>query len=460
MTARILVVDDDVDLRRLLTRQLERRGFETVAVGSAEEASDALANAGIDAVLTDVSMRGMGGIEFCKRVAAMGTGIPVLMLTAYGSMETAVEALRAGASDFITKPVDVEVLVFGLERALERRRLHEEVRRLREAVPVHARNRDLIGESDVMRRAFDTLQRVAGTDVSVLVTGASGTGKEVAARFVHEQSARRSGPFVAVNCSALPDALLESELFGHRRGAFTGAATDREGLVVGAHGGTLFLDEIGELPRELQPKLLRALQERRVRPVGSDAEVDVDVRLVTATNRDLDQLVAEGAFREDLFYRINVVSVRLPALAARGNDTLLLAQHFVGIHAARMNKRVRGLSPPVAAALLAYAWPGNVRELGNCIERAVALTEHEELTLADLPPRVLGDEPASVLPTAESTEELPPLAEVERRYVLRVFDACGGSASRTAQVLGVDRKTLYRRLEQYRKTNGGRAGAD
>jgi two-component system response regulator HydG len=288
----------------------------------------------------------------------------------------------------------------------------------------------------------------------VLITGETGTGKEVVARALHRRGRRRERPFVAVNCAAMPEPLLESELFGHARGAFTDARTARTGLFVQAHGGTLFLDEIADLPLGLQPKLLRALQERTVRPVGADAVVPFDVRLVTATNRDLESAVEERRFREDLYFRINVIHIELPPLRARGSDVLLLAQHYVDHYAARSGKRVTGLSPAAAERLLTYAWPGNVRELQNCVERAVALTQYERIAVDDLPEKIRSYRRSHVLVASDDPSELVPMEEVERRYVLRVIEAVGGNKTLAARILGFDRKTLYRKLERYDASGG------
>jgi DNA-binding NtrC family response regulator len=293
---------------------------------------------------------------------------------------------------------------------------------------------------------YELIDRVADSDTSVLITGESGTGKEVAARALHARGRRHSGPFVAINCAAMPEALLESELFGHVRGAFTDAKTSRSGLFVKADGGTLFLDEVGELPLTLQPKLLRALQERTVRPVGGEAEVAFDARIVAATNRDLELAVEEGRFREDLYYRLNVIGLELPPLRARGNDVLLLAQRFLEHFATRSGKRVVGLSPAVAQRLLAYSWPGNVRELQNCIERAVALTAYEQLTVEDLPDRIRDYRAPNPQTQSQDVSELVSLEEMERRYIQRVLETVGGSRTLASRILGVDRKTLYRKL--------------
>jgi two-component system response regulator HydG len=308
---------------------------------------------------------------------------------------------------------------------------------------------DLLGASPAMQQVYDLLERVVDSESSVLITGETGTGKELVARALHRRGRRSGGPFVAVNCAAMPEALLESELFGHARGAFTDARTARTGLFLKASGGTLFLDEIAELPPALQPKLLRALQERTVRPVGDDTEVPFDVRLITATNRDLDSAVAERRFREDLYFRVNVIHVELPPLRARGSDVLLLAQHSIDRYAAQAGKHVAALSQAAAERLLAYSWPGNVRELQNCIERAVALTNFDRITVEDLPEKIRSYRRSHVVVASDDPSELVPLEEVERRYILRVMEAVGRNKTLAAHVLGLDRKTLYRKLERY-----------
>jgi two-component system response regulator HydG len=364
-------------------------------------------------------------------------------------MDAAVAAMRAGAYDFITKPAELDALDLALSRAVQHRALREEVKRLRRVVADGDGSRDALGESPEMRSLHALVARVAPVDASVVVTGETGTGKEVVARLLHSQSTRSNGPFVAINCAALPAQLLESELFGHERGAFTDAKARRTGLFVQAHGGTIFLDEIGALPLELQPKLLRALEERVVRPVGGNAEVAFDARLVAATNEDLETAIEAGRFREDLYFRLNVIHIPLPPLRVRGNDVLLLAQQFIDRYASRLGKRVGGLTSAAAEKLLAYAWPGNVRELQNCIERAVALTQYESLTVDDLPEKVRSYESARLVVDLDHPGEFVPMAEIERRYVLRVLAAVSGNKAEAARILGLDRKTLYRKLERY-----------
>ncbi|NOK00826.1 MULTISPECIES: sigma-54 dependent transcriptional regulator [Myxococcus] len=448
MPGRVLVVEDEREMRAMLEKGLTRRGFTPVALPSADEALVRLAAEDFDVVLTDLRMPGMDGLALCERIALNRPDIPVVVVTAFGSLETAVAAIRAGAYDFVTKPIDVDALVLVLERAVQHRALREEVRRLRQELGRREDSGTVVGESPAMKQAYALIDRVADLDSTVLITGESGTGKEVAARAVHTRGRRKDGPFVAINCAAMPEALLESELFGHAKGAFTDAKAARTGLFVQANGGTLFLDEVGELPLTLQPKLLRALQERTVRPVGGDTEVSFDARIVAATNRDLELAVEEDRFREDLYYRLNVIGVELPPLRARGNDVLALSQRFIEQFASRTGKRVLGLSPAAAQRLLAYGWPGNVRELQNCLERAVALTSFEEITVDDLPERVRNYSQPRVVPETQDASELVTLEQLERRYIHRVLEAVGGSRTLAARILGVDRKTLYRKLER------------
>ena len=446
MSGRILVVDDEQSMCEALAAGLAPRGFSVRWETSAEAGLALLETAEVDVVLSDLNMRGMDGLALCERIVANRPDLPVVVITAFGSLETAIAAIRAGAYDFITKPVKMDALAVALARAVQHRSLGEEVKRLRRLVGETQRFEELIGDSPAMRKLHQLLDRVADSDASVLITGESGTGKEVVAKALHRRGNRKDGPLVAINCAAMPEQLLESELFGHVRGAFTDARAARTGLFVQANGGTLLLDEIGDLPLALQPKLLRALQERTVRPIGGSEEVAFDVRLVATTNRDLESAVEEGLFREDLYFRINVIPVETPPLRARGNDVLLLAQHFLVHFAEKARKSVTGLSPPAAERLLAYAWPGNVRELQNSMERAVALTQYEQITVDDLPEKIRAYRPSHVLIAADDPSELVPLEEMERRYILRVMEAVGGNRTLAAKVLRIGRKTLYRKL--------------
>jgi two-component system response regulator HydG len=447
---RVLVVDDEKAMADAMADDLTSRGFESLAATSADAAFSMLAQGDdVDVLVTDLNMRGMSGVDLCERVVQNRPDVPVIVVTAFGSMETAVATLRAGAFDFLTKPFDMAELAIAVERAVQHRRLREEVKRLRQAVEESRKFEELVGASAAMKDVYGLIDRVAGTDATVLVTGETGTGKELAARAIHRRSRRREAPMVTVNCAAIPPSLFESELFGHEKGAFTDAKTDRKGLFVQAHGGTLFLDELGEMPLDMQVKLLRALESRAVRPVGGKGEIPFDVRLVAATHTDLLASIEEGTFREDLYYRVDVVELAMPPLRARGTDALLLAQVFLEQFASQHRKLVRGLSPPVAERLLAYAWPGNVRELRNCIERAVALTCFEDLVVEDLPAHVREYTATHVLVASNDPSELVSLAEVERRYIERVMQTVGGNKRQAARVLGLDRTTLYRKLERW-----------
>jgi two-component system response regulator HydG len=370
-------------------------------------------------------------------------------------METAIAAIRVGAYDFVNKPIDPHFLSLAVGRAVQHRKLHKELKRLRDAVDGTAATSGIVGSSAAMRRVHETIARIADGDASVLIHGETGTGKELLAKAIHAASPRKAGPFVAINCAAVPAALLESELFGHARGAFTDAKAERAGLFVQANGGTLFLDEIAEMPLAMQAKLLRALQERTVRPVGANAEVSFDARIVAATNRDLEEEVSEKRFREDLFYRVNVVRIDVPPLRDRSSDVLELAQHFLTRHAERAGTTPLSVSTEAAKKLVAYAWPGNVRELENCTERAVAFARYEQITVDDLPEKVKNYQAERFAVTANDADEVITLAEVERRYVERVLALFGGNKSRAAEVLGIDRRTLYRKAALWQSKGTG-----
>jgi DNA-binding NtrC family response regulator len=452
MEPQVLVVDDDVAFGETLSIGLRGRGYRVVTATSPDAAVAVLQTEDIDVVLTDVNMGSVSGIALCERIVESHPDLPVIVLTAFGNLDSAVAAIRAGAYDFLSKPARLDAIGIALRRALERRDLRREVTRLRNEISPASRFGELVGESPAMREVYDLVRRVAGSAASVLVTGESGTGKEVIARALHRESGRR-GPFVAVNCAALPETLLENELFGHVRGAFTDAKEAREGLFQQAQGGTLLLDEIGELPLGLQPKLLRVLQERAVRPLGSAQEIPVDVRIVAATNRDLEAAIEapgdQHRFREDLYFRINVVQIPLPALRSRVSDILPLADHFMRDLAARSAKEIRGIAAPAVNKMLAYPWPGNVRELQNAMERAVALARSDQLTVEDLPERVRHYQPNHVVVATDDPSELCTLEEIERRYVLRVLEASGGNKALAARTLGIERKTLYRKLDAW-----------
>lgn len=447
MNGQVLVVEDDAAMRELVAEDLTERGWSVQSAADAVQAHAALERGGVDVLVTDIHLGRHSGLELCQQALARDPELPVIVITAFGSLETAVGAIRAGAYDFLTKPFPMEALGLTVERAARLRALKREVAELRMRVRSQQRGSRLDGVSPRMARLRESVAMVARSDVPVLLIGESGSGKELAAREVHELSRRAARPFVAENVSAIPANLIESALFGHVRGAFTGATGPREGLFRAADGGTLLLDEVGELPLELQPKLLRVLEEGRVRPVGADHEVAVDVRVLAATHRDLEQAVREGRFRQDLFYRLAVVEIPVPPLRARGADILLLAQRFLEQTAQEQGRDVRGLHHEAAARLLAWSWPGNVRELRNTMQRAVLMAQHPLILPADLPPRLQEQTLPPELPTRDTP--LLPLAEVERQHVLAVLAACGGHRTEAARVLGIGRKTLYRKLEAW-----------
>lgn len=450
MRGKILIVDDEQMMCEMLEDDLKRNGFHPTCYISAEKALDALKTESFDVLLTDLNLPNMNGIELCERVVSNRPDIPVIVITAFGSMETAIAAIRAGAYDFVTKPIDTQFLVLALDRAVKHHGLQEKVKLLCEALKKSHQFDELIGQSPPMRKLIDRLERVADTETSILITGETGTGKELVAQALHRRSRRHKGPFVAVNCAALPDALLESELFGHKSGAFTDAKTERKGLFFQANGGTLFFDEIGDFPLALQPKLLRSLEERCVRPIGGTSEINFDVRIIAATNRDIDTAIEENRFREDLYYRINVIQIDLPPLRDRGTDILLLAQHFIEQFAIRSDKQITGISNTASEKLLNYTWPGNVRELRNTIERAFALTAYEKISVDDLPEKISDYNASHFFVGSDKPSELVSVQEVERRYILHVLKTVGGNKTLAAKVLGLDRKTLYRKLQHYK----------
>jgi two-component system, NtrC family, response regulator AtoC len=444
---RVIAVDDDHAMTDVLGRQLSMEGFTIEVLTDPAAALRRIGETDFDVLLTDLRMRGMDGMELCRRTLDLRPGLPVIVVTAFGSLETAVEAIRAGAYDFLTKPYDMRAVALALDRAVAHGRLRAELQRLREDRAVSGRIDGLVGQSPAMQAVYDLIGRLADSDVTVLIRGESGTGKELVAHALHDHGRRAGAPFVAINCGALPENLLESELFGHARGAFTDAKSAREGLMMRAHGGTLFLDEIGDMPTGMQVKLLRALEGRKVRPVGSESELPWDGRVIAATHRDLERAVAEGRFREDLFFRLNVVEIELPPLRARGNDVLLIAEHALARDPAK--QRIRGLAPEAARLMLAYDWPGNVRELRNCIERAVALARFDQITAEDLPARIRNH--ANDRPPEEALlpEQFVSLEQLERQYIERVLQSVGHHQASAARILGIDRKTLYRKLQQW-----------
>ncbi len=425
----LLVVEDDDEMRAYLEEELRERGYLVLSAAGGREALERAASAAPDVVITDQMMPEMRGSDLLAELRARDRDLPIVIITAFGSIDSAVEAIKAGAHHYLAKPFRIEQLLVTVEGALREKRLKEELRRLRDAF--EEKRFTIVAHSPGMKKVLDLIQRAAAADTPVLLTGESGTGKELLARALHSQSPRRPGPFLAVNCSAIPETLLESQLFGHRRGAFTDAREDRRGLFQEATGGTILLDEIGDMPQSLQGKLLRVLQE--------------DVRIVAATNRDLETLVSDGRFRNDLYYRLNVITIRVPALRQRAEDLVPLVAHFLEKHGRRLGRSGCTLSPEAMGVLRRHHWPGNVRELENAIERALVLGRDDVLWIDDLP-ETLRARPAG----APHLDGRPvPLSEVEREYILRTLRTVHGNKAAAARLLGVDRKTLYRKLELY-----------
>lgn len=451
--ASILVVEDDVAMRDLLTEELAEAGYEVRAAGSAASGLEIARSDRFDVIITDLRMPEMDGFDLIRGVRVLADPPHVVMITAFGSIETAIRAVKLGAYDYITKPFEIEELILVVGKALSERELRSKVARLQREVEQRFGLGNIIANSPGMRDVVSLVQRIASSTASVLVTGESGTGKELIARGIHYNSPRATGPFVGVNLAAVPEGLIESELFGHKRGAFTDARADKTGLFVEADGGTMFLDEIGELALPLQAKLLRVLQEHEVRPVGATKNQRVDVRVVAATNKNLEEMLSEGSFREDLYYRLNVIHVDLPPLRARPEDVLPIAEHMLTqLGAKQTPQRTVRLSGEAQRLLLAYHWPGNVRELMNVLERGIALCHSDVISEDDLPLHVRERRPADFLGAAVARRMT--LSELEREFIEAVLADEAGNKTRAAQRLGLDRKTLYRKLDEYAKADG------
>jgi two-component system, NtrC family, response regulator HydG len=441
----ILVVDDEPSVRHSLASWFKKDGYDVATAENATSALRCLRDRLYDVVLLDIRMPGMDGMELQEHIHRLDPGIAVIMITAFASVETAVRALKQGAFDYVTKPIDPDELSHLVARAFEQRRLRSENRQLRESLDSGLVGSDaIIGDSLAIRKMRELIEHVAPTEATVLIRGESGTGKELVARAIHAASPRRYFPIVPVNCGALTESLLESELFGHERGAFTGAQLRRKGKIEMADGGTLFLDEVGAVSAKMQVDLLRVLESKEVVRVGSNRPVQVDFRVLCATNEDLEKAVAEGRFREDFYYRINVFTIEVPPLRARASDVPLLAEHFLQHFARQMDKRIEAISPQAMELLAAHHWPGNVRELANAIERAMVVGQPPAIRPEDLPLlRRGGNGGGGVGDGGES------LADVERRHVAEVLERTGWNVSRTAEVLQVDRATVYNKIKRY-----------
>ena len=452
--ANILVVDDDIGHLTVLKTLIESWGYSVETLTDGAAAIQRVESGPVDLILMDVRMAAMSGIEALKRIKVYNPSIPIIIMTAYSSVSSAVEALKAGAYDYLIKPLDFDALKIGVERAHEHAGLKAENRKLRARLGTGFSAENIIGKSSAMKSMTDMLTMIAPSDATVLITGESGTGKELIARSIHFNSPRKDKPLVVVNCAAITETLLESELFGHEKGAFTGADRKREGRFQQAHGGTLFLDEIGETSAAMQVKLLRAIQEREIQRVGGQEAFHVDVRIVAATNRDLAQQVQAGLFREDLFYRLNVVALEVPPLRRRLEDIPLLAQHFLNRFSEKNRKTVKGFSPQAMDMLIKHDWPGNVRELENAVERAVILMSGEFITEKHLPLSIVAHygsaQESAIFPIGGIAAEAGrSLDEIEREYILNTLAAADGNKSEAARRLGITRKTLHNKLKQY-----------
>lgn len=448
----ILVIDDDEEMRALLQDFLESEGYQVSPFPLAVDAWQALKGdfeeqAGeVDLIITDLNMAQMDGMEFLRRASRERPNVPVILITAFGSVDTAIEAMKSGAYHYIVKPFKLTEVRATIERGMDKRRITKENQILRQEVKQKWQLNDVIGKSQAMQSIFDLVGRVANSRANVLITGESGSGKEVIARLIHGAGPRASKPFVAINCTAIPESLLESELFGHAKGSFTGAFQKKKGLFEEANGGTLFLDEIGDMSPSLQAKLLRVLQERKIRPVGDNNMIDIDVRVVAATHKDLKKAIQEGRFREDLFYRLSVIPIVVPSLRDRPEDIPLLAEHFLRKYCAANGRQMRGFTKEAVGKLVRLRWEGNVRELENLIERAVVLAPGEWIDAADLP----GNEMDNFEQFFRAgTNDFPTIAQLEERYIRLIVDKVGEHKEKVAQILGINRRTLYRKEREY-----------
>jgi two-component system response regulator HydG len=444
--ATLLVADDDPGLRESLERTLTREGYRVVLASDGRAALERVQAGGIDLIVTDLRMPGLTGLELLRAAKAIRPDVDVILLTAFGTVEEAVKAMKDGAYDFLTKPFRREQLLKLVDKALERRDLIEQNRALKKQLEDLRAKGQMIGASPSFRRMLTLVEQVADSSATILIQGQSGAGKELVARTIHERSGRRIGPFVAVNCAALPETLLESELFGYEKGAFTGAAGRKEGRFELANGGTLFLDEVADLSLVTQPKILRVLQEGEFERLGGTRTLQVDVRIVAATNQDLAEMVKEKRFREDLYYRLNVITVRVPPLRERHEDIRVLAQHYLRVYAAKNGRKLEGFSNEALERLESYAWPGNVRELENLIERTVLLVRKDRIDAEDLPEEVAGVK----RPPRDAILELvgSPLDEIERRLLDETLRITGGNKTQAAKLLGIDVRTVARKLER------------
>jgi DNA-binding NtrC family response regulator len=442
---KILVVDDDLEMCSLLSEVLREEGFSVLTTGESLEASKILKKEEFDVLITDLKMKGLKGLDLLDEAKKIAPLTPVIIITAFGTIESAIQAMKMGAYDYVTKPFQMDEIVLTVKKALENRLLKKEVVRLKKEMESRYHFHQLIGKSPSMQKIYDLIERIHDSSNNVLITGESGTGKDLVAKAIHYSGTRKEGPFIAVNCAAIPETLLESELFGYKRGAFTDAKTDKKGLIFGATEGTLFLDEITEMSPLLQAKLLRVIEEKEVRPLGDTNAHAIDVRIISASNRDMKDHIHQGRFREDLYYRLKVIDIELPPLRERREDIPLLVQHFIGKFG-KEPKRVSGVSEDTLKILINYSWPGNVRELENIIQRAMTLSQREVILPEDLPTSLLQEVDENLVEKGLRVKYT--LDQLEKEYIKKVLIEVGGNKSKAAERLGLDRKTLYRKLEE------------
>jgi DNA-binding NtrC family response regulator len=442
---KILVVDDDAEMGRLLADVLQREGFSVLTLDDSLEASKVLKREEFDILITDLKMKGLKGLDLLEEAKKTAPLTPVIIITAFGTIESAIQAIKMGAHDYITKPFRMDELVLTVRKALENRLLKKEVMRLKKEVTSRYHFHQLIGKSPAMQTLYDLIERVRDSIHNVLITGESGTGKELVAKAIHYSGNRKEGPFIAVNCAAIPETLLESELFGYKKGAFTDAKTDKRGLIFEATSGTLFLDEVTEMPLILQAKMLRVIEERAVRPLGDTHSYTVDVRVISASNRDMKERIHQGRFREDLYYRLKVIDIELPPLRERKEDIPLLVQHFM-TRPEKERTKASAINEEAMKILINYSWPGNVRELENVIQRAKTLGQHELILPEDLPVHLVQEADQNII--ERGLREKYSLDQLEKEYIRRVLIEANGNKSKAAEMLGLDRKTLYRKLEE------------
>jgi DNA-binding NtrC family response regulator len=440
------VVDDDLEMCRLISDVLKGEGLSATSIGDSLGASKILKKEEFDVIVTDLKMKGLKGLDLLEEAKKVAPLTPVIIITAFGTVESAIKAMKIGAFDYITKPFQMDEFVLTIKKALENRLLKREVVRLKKEVESRYQFHNLIGKSPPMRKIYELIERISDTSSNVLITGESGTGKELVAKAIHYNGIRKEGPFIAVNCAAIPETLLESELFGYKKGAFTDAKKDKRGLIFEANEGTLFLDEITEMAYTLQAKLLRVIEEKEIRPLGDTNSYPIDVRIISTSNRDVESSIQQGRFREDLYYRLKVIDIELPPLRDRREDIPFLVQHFIKKFCEEMKKNISGISEEALKMILNYSWPGNVRELENVIQRAITLTRYETILPEDLPITMIEEKEESLL--EKGLREKHTVSQLEKEYIKRVLLEVGGNKSKAAEILGLDRKTLYRKLEE------------